>query len=405
MSLSRREFLASMTGLAALLPDFKAQAAPLFSLSRYAITGALITGDGSPPLTEHAILVDNGRIEALKPLAIVADRPIIAIPGTTIVPGVINCHCHRIHSHADRRQRYLEHGVTSIGDTASPLAALNELTQSPPGGTATAACSGPMLCPPGGYPLPVHSPDHALIITSATHGRVQVRQLADRGATMIKLSFEPGPYPEPWPMFDAATASAICDEARKLGMVVRCHVEDLGGLQPALDAGVHTVEHVPHRWITGGERREVLQKVDERLEPIPAYRVLLERMVREKVILTPTLDVLSRSIWNGPELTEPVRFFADRGGLIAVGNDHPYRRTEAGMPIREMELLHAAGLAPAVIIQGGTQISGRACGFTDRGTIAPGMRADLLVVNGDPLTDLTALGTPIHVIKDGIFFK
>ena len=141
------------------------------------------------------------------------------------------------------------------------------------------------------------------------------------------------------------------------------------------------------------------------MRPIDAYKALLERMVREEVILTPTLDVLSRSIWNGPELFEPVRFFAELGGHIAVGNDHPYRRTDAGMPLQEMHLLQTAGLDTAAILTSATQTSASACGFTDKGVLKPGMAADLLVVAGDPLADLNALAAPIHLIKDGIFVR
>ncbi len=151
--------------------------------------------------------------------------------------------------------------------------------------------------------------------------------------------------------------------------------------------------------------RPVLQQEDGGQIPIPAYQSLLERMVREQIILTPTLDVLSRSVWNGPELYEPVRFFANLGGRIAVGNDHPYRRTDAGMPLKEMHFLHRAGLDNSAIMTSATQTSAAACGYTDRGTIAPGMVADLLVVTGDPLKDISVLAAPTHIIKDGVFVR
>ncbi len=403
MVLSRREFLTAASGLTALLASRKAMAASR-TTGPYAVAGTIITGGGSA-LTDHAVLIRNGRIEAIVPRKTVADRKIIALPNATILPGIINCHVHRIHSHNERRERYLEHGVTSIGDAASPLSALPALTNSPSGTTASAACAGPMLCPPGGYPLPVHSADHGLVVNSPKHGRERVRQLANSGATMVKLAFEPGPYTTPWPLFDLPTAAAICDEARRRGMTIRCHVEDLGGLESALDAGVHTIEHVPHRWIHNGTMRPVLRKEDGGQIPIPAYQSLLERMARDKVILTPTLDVLSRSVWNGPELYEPVRFFANLGGRIAVGNDHPYRRTDAGMPLKEMQLLQRAGLDNSAIVTSATQTSATACGYTNRGVLAPGMTADLLVVTGDPLADMSALAAPTHIIKDGEFVR
>ncbi|MDC0335315.1 amidohydrolase family protein [Pseudodesulfovibrio sp.] len=402
MTISRREFLASMGGLAALLMHDDALAAPAAN-TRYGLVGTILTGHGSPPLVDHGVLINKGRIEDVVPAHAIADREILALPDAFILPGIVNCHVHRIHSATDRRERYLKHGVTSIGDAASPMAALSELMVSPPGRTATAACAGPMLCPPGGYPLPVHSPDHGLVASSPAQGRERVRQLADVGATMVKLAFEPGPHSVPWPVFNVVTAEAICDEARKRNLTVRCHVEDVGGLKPALDAGVHTIEHVPHRWIDSGQFHKILKNTADMPVPTKPYRDLLDRMVRESVILTPTLDVLSRSIWNGPELFEPVRYFARAGGQIALGNDHPYRRTDAGMPLQEMRLLRKAGLEPDAIITSATNISARACGFTDRGTIAPGMAADMLVLTKDPRESLEAFTTPLHIIKDGVF--
>jgi len=405
MSLSRREFLASITGITLLASAAPAAFGAQTPSNKYAIAGKVIFGDATHPLKDHAVLVNGGRIETIMPAKGITDRPVIAPPGATILPGVINVHCHRLHSPDDRNQRWLQHGVTSIGDAASPLTAMPLLADSPTGRTATAAFSGPMLAPAGGYPLPVHSPDHALIVKSPQQARDAVRQLYDLGAGMVKMAFEPGVMPRSWPLFDPPTAEAICSEARKKGMIVRCHIEDLAGLEPALNAGVNTVEHVPHRWNIGSVTKHVLHRIDGKLEPIPYYKALLERMVRDDVILTPTLDVLSRSAWNGPELYEPVRAFSALGGHIALGNDFPYKRTEAGMPMSEMRLLTKAGLDNSGIIRTATQNSAKACGFTDRGVLAPGKAADMLVVKGDPLIDLEVLNIPLHVVKDGVFIR
>ncbi|MBG0790378.1 MAG: amidohydrolase family protein [Desulfovibrionaceae bacterium] len=397
MVLSRRRFLASLAGLAALSLPGAALAAPP---GKYALAGRVLSGADLRPLDNHAVLVENGLIEAVVPAASVADRPVIGVPGCTVLPGIINAHCHRIHTPEDRRKRWLEHGVTAVGDPGSPLDAMADLARSPAGTTATAAFSGPMLAVPGGYPLPVHDPKYGLVVRSPREAGDAVRRLADRGATMIKLAFEPGVMPRPWPMPDPATARDACDTARRIGLTVRCHVQDLAGLEPALDAGVHTVEHVPHRRFVEGRPRPVLDRDNA---VMPAYARLLERMARDAVILTPTLDVLSRSLWNGPALYEPVRAFAAMGGRLAVGNDYPYLRTEAGMVLRELELLGRAGLSGRDALRAATVGSAAACGFTDRGIIARGMRADLLVTDNDPAADPGALAAPLHIVKDGVF--
>lgn len=401
MTLSRREFLASITGLGMLsATSTKAGSQPVPS-GRFAIAGTVLTAAG-PPLPNHAVLIRDDTVEAVLPATAVTDQPILAPPCCTIMPGVINSHCHRIHSASERRQRWLTHGVTSIGDVGAPLTAMKALTESPAGATATAAFSGPMLTPPNGYPLPVHSPQHALEVSCPAAGRDAVKRLADQGATLIKISFEPGPIRAHWPQFDPETARAICAQARTLGMVVRCHVEDVSGLKPALDAGVHVIDHVPHRWTARMQMQPVLHTVGGETGPVPYYRALLERMVREDIIMVPTLDVLSRSPWNGPQLYEPVRAFNVMGGRIGLGNDYPYRRTDAGMPLREMHLLAKAGLSAQNILTAATKTSAAACNLANRGTLAPGMKADMLVLSGNPHADISVLSSPLHIIKDGI---
>ena len=395
MGLSRRAFLALLAGTGLLAPE--ALAAP--PQGTFALAGTVYPGRGKP-LPGHAVLVRQGRIEGVVPATGVTDRPVVALENGSILPGVINAHCHNLHTVRERRERWLDHGVTAIGDAASPLRFLPALLDSPSGRTASASVCGPMLCPPGGYPLPVHSPDHALVVTSPDEGADAVKRLADLGATRIKIAFEPGTLPKPWPLFEPATARAVCDAAHRLGLAVRCHVEDLSGLEPALDAGADCVEHVPYRWHDRGRGRPVL---DPDGAPVPYYQRLLERMARDKVIMTPTLDVFTRTPWNGPCLFAPVRAFHGLGGRIALGNDFPYRRTDAGMPVREMRLLVKAGLSELAVLEAATATAAEVCGFADRGRIAPGMAADLLAVRGAPTPD--ALKDPVHIVKDGVFIR
>jgi imidazolonepropionase-like amidohydrolase len=395
MALSRRAFLTLLAGTGLLAPA--AHAAP--PKGTFALAGTVYPGRGAP-LPGHAVLVRSGRIEDVVPARSVSDRPVIALENGSVLPGVINAHCHNLHTVRERRERWLDHGVTAIGDAASPLRFLPALLESPPGRTASASACGPMLCPPGGYPLPVHSPEHALVVASPRQGEDAVRRLADLGAKRIKIGFEPGALPKPWPLFAPATARAICDTARRLGLAVRCHVEDLSGLEPALDAGAAFVEHVPYRWHDRGHVRPVLGPDGA---PVTHYRQLLERMARDGVAMTPTLDVFTRTPWNGPSLFAPARAFHALGGRIALGNDFPYRRTDAGMPVREMRLLAEAGLSELAVLEAATATAAEVCGFTDRGRIAPGMAADLLAVHGTPTPD--ALRDPAHIVKDGVFIR
>jgi len=394
--LSRRAFLAACAALALPRP---AHGASRPAAGRFALTGTVFAGDPAAFLPGHAVVVEDDRIRAVLPAHQLPDDVPILASGGFVLPGVINCHVHRVHAPDDRRERYLRHGVTSIGDAASPTDALPLLARSPAGATATAAFAGPMLCPPGGYPLPVHSPDHALVVESPLHAREAVRRLADQGCTLLKLAFEPGPFSAQWPLPDPAVAAAAVDQARRLGMVARCHVEDLGGLAPALDAGVAVIDHVPHRHVTPAGSVPILSPDGD---PLPEYARLLERMVRDGTIMVPTMDVFDRSLWRGPNLSAPVAAFHRLGGRIAVGNDFPYRGTDAGMPLAELHLLHAAGVEPEAVLRAATAGGARVCNLADRGAIAPGWRADLIVAPRDPREDLDVLAELTLIVKDGI---
>jgi len=86
---------------------------------------------------------------------------------------------------------------------------------------------------------------------------------------------------------------------------------------------------------------------------------------------------------------------------VALGDDSGYE-ARTWMPIREMRRLLAVGLTPMEILQASTQHAAQVCGHGDElGTLEPGKLADLIVVAGDPLSDLAALDRVIVVIIDG----
>jgi imidazolonepropionase-like amidohydrolase len=100
---------------------------------------------------------------------------------------------------------------------------------------------------------------------------------------------------------------------------------------------------------------------------------------------------------------DPVRYFHALGGTVALANDWGADGAiERGIPLREMQLLLAAGLTPMEVIRAGTQHAAWVCGHGEElGTLAPGMLADVIVVDGDPLVDIEAMGRVVAVIKGG----
>ena len=72
------------------------------------------------------------------------------------------------------------------------------------------------------------------------------------------------------------------------------------------------------------------------------------------------------------------------------------------MPLREMQLLHAAGLTPLEVIEASTKHAAHVCGQShELGTLESGKLADLIIVDGNPLIDLDAMDSVLYVVKDG----
>jgi imidazolonepropionase-like amidohydrolase len=116
----------------------------------------------------------------------------------------------------------------------------------------------------------------------------------------------------------------------------------------------------------------------------------------------PDVEPWQRVLIDG--LLEIVRRFHDADGVVALGTD--YNPGAAGLQpdlfLREIELLHTAGLTPEDVIEAATNHAARVCGHgEDLGTIEAGKLADLLVVDGDPVMDLAALERVVLVVRGG----
>jgi enamidase len=137
---------------------------------------------------------------------------------------------------------------------------------------------------------------------------------------------------------------------------------------------------------------------------------LVQRMVEIGTRWVPTLE-----LWQGASRKYPVNYgeasiknlarFVEAGGEVALGTDYagaPRMAFELGMPISEIQWMKQAGMTPMQIIVSATKNAARACNMeTQIGTLEVGKLADILVVDGDPLTDIHALAMPHLVFREG----
>ncbi len=377
----------------------------------------VIDGTGGAPLERASVRIEDGRIVEVSPTAVDGD---FDLDGRTVMPGLIDAHAH-LSSDISRspgfgpppplkgelpRPRELGYfvlaktarvllaaGVTSVRDVGSyddEAIALREAVR-------LGIVEGPRILSCGRI-LSATAPGGAIFTTMYREAdgpddmRKAVREQLRRGADFIKLMATGARSvlaedPEPAQM-TAAELEAIVDEAHRLGVRVAAHVEGLAGARLAVDAGVDTIEHglSLHR------------------EP-----GLLEAMARSGIVLVPTLSTfhdLAERFTDAfaPALVEQAKRQLEEaysslaaaraaGVTLAMGHDSGPPGENAIELVRMVD----GGCSPLEGIAAATQGSARALGLPDVGTVSAGAVADLLVVDGDPASDVRMLLDPQRI--------
>ena len=376
--------------------------------------GTVIDGTGAPPILNGVVVVEGEKIVGVgsaSDVEVLEGVTVVDAAGGTILPGIVNAHIHFGAALANRYS-FLKAGVTSVCDLGSSLHSMekfaaNETPQ------ARGFKAGPIITAPGGYPGPVHGFALNYEITGPEEAEAAVADLHARGADYIKLALEPGFDETPYPLLGAIELRAAVAAAHERRLLARVHVQNPALLSVALDAGADVIEHLPvFLRYTEEEWDVLLENPDD--PPLPeGLETQFTRMVAQGVVLVPTLDVFVGEFFDKPQ-REPweevylnlafkaVRLFRDLGGTFALGNDYGNPDVELGMPLREMRLFLAAGLSPLEVLSAATAHAAYACGQGETlGTLTPGKLADVIVVAGDPLDDVTALDRVRTVVKGG----
>ena len=350
--------------------------------------GRLIDGSGADPIPNATLVMGGDRILAVGPASrveIPSGVEVIDLGGATILPGFINAHVHDAYDES-RLEAWAQAGVTTVRDEGiisgsnqlTHLIALrDQLATSPQ--YARLVSTGYMLSVPGGY--------GQLDVTSADNARKQVNMELDAGVNVIKLAMESG-YAgvTNLPNFSAEELSAIVEAVHTRGRLVTAHITEVKFLEPLLEAGVDDLAHIPNDFVLDS---------------------LIKQLVKQDVYVVPTLTVfeahggLKGSSYN-------LGKFVKAGVKIALGNDYTFvpqnsfDHFDLGMPMHEITCMSEAGMTPMQIIVAATLNAAHVCGLeAELGTLDVGKLADILIVNGDPLQDLSVLTQVKMVIHSG----
>ena len=379
------------------------------------LTGArLFDGTGRAPLEQSTLVIRNGRIEAVGAATVPDDAVRIDLSGKTIVPGLINAHGHLNSDQSARPIRdklvgqlrlYADYGVTTVvvlGVGANDLEDAVKLREEQEHGTLDRArvyVAGPSL----------------RNLETAGEARARVDSYADAGADIVKIHVTGDPDD-----MTPAVYGALIDQAHTRGLRVASHLYFLQDARGLVDAGVDVIAHsvrdqdVDAALIAEINRRNVgyvptLTRdlalfVYETtpaffsdpffLRGVNAYRremTLLSDPVRQEQIRAGSeQQAIKQALDQGKR---NLKTLSDAGVLIALGTDSGTNegRWQGYFEHTELEMMVEAGLSPAQALVAATGGAARAMGLDQQlGTLQPGLWADLLVLNDNPIDDIRA---------------
>ena len=396
---------------------------------RIVLTGARVFDGTGAPTADADVAFEEGRIVDVGP-GLDGDEA-VDVAGATLLPGLFDCHVHisgryedfdeldvmhrpfsyRFFTIAENLRRTLALGITTVRDAAGAdlglkLAVDDGILVGPRMKISINALSmtgghSDAWLPSGGlsvWNLPYPGMPDA--VCDGVEGvAMKVREMVRAGADVIKISSTGGflsPFDDPaMPHYSQEEVDTIVATAGDLGRSVMSHAHGAEGIKRAVRAGARSIEHGTY-----------------------LDRECAEMMLEHKTWLVPTLTAgdTTEALANDPKVPEPVRdklrelgrpeldafrLAADAGVKVAMGTDCPV--APHGTNLRELVLMAENGFTPEQALVAATSSAAELMGLQDElGTLAPGKRADVVVVDGDPFEFDKLPGRIRSVYKDGV---
>jgi imidazolonepropionase-like amidohydrolase len=370
---------------------------------RVIMAGRVLLGDGRA-VDDAAVVITRGRIAWVGPereAGSAARAGAERFPGGCLVPGFIDAHVHLCFRYgADLTappdearlaaavalgcRRLIEAGVTSVRDLGSAGRAVQQARDAIARGQSRGPrirCSGRPVTTPGG-----HLRSFGLAASGEAGVAAAVAAVAGDGADTVKIVATGGAGTPGTPLgraqFTTAELSAAVRAAAGRGLTVAAHAHGTEGIERAVAAGVHTVEHCSWMTPSGDVGR-------------PDAAVLAEMRRRRQIAVvagplprTPAQRERTRAIWSNARLAR------EHGVTQALGSDSMFGqfRDHHDLAWRAQGLVELAGWPESLVLEALWQGGAAALGSPGTlGVVASGAHADLVVLGGDPRAGIRAL--------------
>lgn len=366
----------------------------------------VITGTDQPPIDDAVFIVRGDRITAIGQRSEVSapdDAARVDLSGRTVMPAIVNAHFHLASDRATRVEQ-LQHmawygtgSVLSLGLDEGDDAFAVRAEVVPEGARSLTAGRGITAPEPGRSEVPYW-------VTSEAEAHAAVQELATRNVDFVKIWVDDrnGQYERLSPEL----YTAVIDEAHRQGLRVTAHVFTLEDAKGLLRAGIDAFAHGIRDRDADDEVVSMWQARPEvvLVPNLPGAGVATDMSWLSGTVPQAEVDRMQASSVDRPAAQEAFGIQArnlmrlsEAGVRIAFGTDgsSPWAVHE------EMEDVVRAGMTPADVLRAATRSSAQLIELTDVGAMQAGMVADFVVLEADPLEDITNTRSIVDVYLRG----